>query len=615
MMYIPCAENDDKTEVFHKCSNLKSVPFEPVGRWFEGCLKRQRSEKSASIIEEVVDQQDDLDCFEEKELSADDKAFLLSLDASEWKKQDHYRVLGLEKLRFDATEEDIKKAYRRKVLRHHPDKKKDNVSLLPPEVNEHEYFTCITRAYEVLSSVEDRQAYDSVDEEFPDEIPSYSPKQDFFEVFSKYVKLNARWSSHQPVPLLGDMNTSIEDVNAFYTFWYDFHSWRNFSNLDTEDTSKAESREERRWMEAENKKMRQKRKKEEIARIRKLVDVLFQNDPRLKKYKQELKLKKLEEKKAKEKIEQEKEMQRKLALEEEKKSKDKAELEAKEKVLKEKKEKEKLRKSAAKDRKTIKQAIKNESYFNIDEDEVKGMERLEIAMENLSLPDLQELRELVEKGDKAHFKDVYFKRSTEVLEKIQIEKEEKRRKEEVAMATSNKVASADNFSDNMWNEIEKQLLVKATTLFPVGTSSRWEVIAEYINEHSGSTKPKTSKQVIHKVKNLRKLDPSHKDEVNKLAFQNLEKSTNAKLTSSITAEPSKSDSLLSPAVEEIPWSSDEQKLLEQALKTYGANTPERWEKIASVIPSRTKKDCMKRYKELVEMVKAKKAVQAASSKN
>lgn len=45
-----------------------------------------------------------------------------------------------------------------------------------------------------------------------------------------------------------------------------------------------------------------------------------------------------------------------------------------------------------------------------------------------------------------------------------------------------------------------------------------------------------------------------------------------------------------------PWTADEQKLLEQALKTYGASTPERWEKIASVIPTRSKKDCMKRYK-------------------
>lgn len=45
-----------------------------------------------------------------------------------------------------------------------------------------------------------------------------------------------------------------------------------------------------------------------------------------------------------------------------------------------------------------------------------------------------------------------------------------------------------------------------------------------------------------------------------------------------------------------PWTSEEQKLLEQALKTYPVSTPERWEKIAAAVPGRSKKDCMKRYK-------------------
>lgn len=44
------------------------------------------------------------------------------------------------------------------------------------------------------------------------------------------------------------------------------------------------------------------------------------------------------------------------------------------------------------------------------------------------------------------------------------------------------------------------------------------------------------------------------------------------------------------------WTTEEQKLLEQALKTYPVSTPERWEKIAAAVPGRTKKDCMKRYK-------------------
>ncbi len=45
-----------------------------------------------------------------------------------------------------------------------------------------------------------------------------------------------------------------------------------------------------------------------------------------------------------------------------------------------------------------------------------------------------------------------------------------------------------------------------------------------------------------------------------------------------------------------PWTAEEQKLLEQSLKTYSANTPERWEKIAATLQARSKKDCMKRYK-------------------
>lgn len=45
-----------------------------------------------------------------------------------------------------------------------------------------------------------------------------------------------------------------------------------------------------------------------------------------------------------------------------------------------------------------------------------------------------------------------------------------------------------------------------------------------------------------------------------------------------------------------PWTTEEQKLLEQALKTFPVNTPERWEKISDAVPGRSKKDCMKRYK-------------------
>jgi DnaJ family protein C protein 2 len=62
------------------------------------------------------------------------------------------------------------------------------------------------------------------------------------------------------------------------------------------------------------------------------------------------------------------------------------------------------------------------------------------------------------------------------------------------------------------------------------------------------------------------------------------------------------------------WTADEQKILEQALKTYPATLADRWEKISECLPARSKKDCMVRYKELVEMIQAKKRAQQKSQK-
>ncbi|XP_019747398.1 dnaJ homolog subfamily C member 2-like [Hippocampus comes] len=56
------------------------------------------------------------------------------------------------------------------------------------------------------------------------------------------------------------------------------------------------------------------------------------------------------------------------------------------------------------------------------------------------------------------------------------------------------------------------------------------------------------------------------------------------------------------------WPPEEQKLLEEALKTHPVITPEHWDK----------KDCMQRYEEVVEKIEAKKAAQeqvASKSKN
>lgn len=138
-----------------------------------------------------------------------------------------------------------------------------------------------------------------------------------------------------------------------------------------------------------------------------------------------------------------------------------------------------------------------------------------------------------------------------------------------------------------------------------------------MNLHSTTGMKRTAKDVINKAKNLQRLDPVQKDEINRKAFEKFKKEHTAVSATIDNAAPSERFDAAGGESAAAPWTTEEQKLLEQALKTYPVSTPERWEKIAAAVPGRSKKDCMKRYKELVEMVKAKKAAQeqvAAKSK-
>ena len=65
----------------------------------------------------------------------------------------------------------------------------------------------------------------------------------------------------------------------------------------------------------------------------------------------------------------------------------------------------------------------------------------------------------------------------------------------------------------------------------------------------------------------------------------------------------------SSAAAEEEWSPEQQRQLETALKETKADDPERWDKIAQRVEGRTKKECIRRYKRLVEMVKKGKKAQ------
>ncbi|KAM3604140.1 uncharacterized protein V6R79_006989 [Siganus canaliculatus] len=54
------------------------------------------------------------------------------------------------------------------------------------------------------------------------------------------------------------------------------------------------------------------------------------------------------------------------------------------------------------------------------------------------------------------------------------------------------------------------------------------------------------------------------------------------------------------------WTQNQQKLLELALQQFPRGTTERWDRIAKVVPGKTKEECMVRYKMLAELVQRKK---------
>ncbi|XP_076448534.1 dnaJ homolog subfamily C member 2-like [Babylonia areolata] len=612
---IPYAEEDEVSEVFGALSAGKLITVEATGQWFGAYQQRVHGRQSVDSSSSSEEEEE----IDEVEESEEDQTLLMGLNPKEWKKQDHYAVLGLSKLRYKATADQIKRVYRQKVLLHHPDKRRARG--LHVENGDNDYFLCISRAYEILGDPAKRRSFDSVDPEFDESVPSVSQeaRDSFFATFRPVFEHNARWSNKKRVPQLGDENTDFDHVNAFYNFWYAFDSWREFSYKDEEEKEKGENREERRWIEKQNKAARQKLKKEETARVRQLVDNAYACDPRIQKFKDEEKEKKLAAKRAKQEAArqraEEEERARAAAEEEERKRKEKEEEEAKAQAAAAKKEKEALKKQMRKERKTLRQVAKDYEYFASSEEErIKMLEEVDKLSELLSLTSLQDLNSSLSCGDRDRAKEAFLAKVAELQDQLD---RDKRQHLEAANKSSSGGGSGGGSGDRKaWSDDELQMLIKAVNLFPAGTKDRWEVIAAFIGQHvTGSNK--NARDVLSKAKELQKNDLTLRQGASKQAFSNFEKDHKPSTSGSMEAPSKRLETAAEAQLRETgtnpaPWTADEQKLLEQAMKTYGPNTPERWDRIAETVPNRSKKDCMKRYKELCEIVRAKKAAQEAA---
>jgi DnaJ family protein C protein 2 len=302
--------------------------------------------------------------------------------------------LGLKKYRWRATPEQIKRAHRKKVLRHHPDKKAAQGN---SDEND-SFFKCIQKATDLLLDPTRRRQFDSVDENADVEAPHKKlTGSKFYKAWNPVFVAEGRFSNKQPVPTLGDENSTQEHVETFYNFWYNFDSWRTFEYLDEDVPDDGESRDQKRHVEKKNANARRKRKTEDTVRLRELVDECLASDERIKKFRQQARAGKDAKRLAKEeemrRLKEEKE-NAKAAEEQRKKDAEEA---AKAEREKNKKAKEAAKNASKKNKRILKGSVKEVNYFSAGEPtaaEVDGvLSDVDLIMAKIDVDELALLAE------------------------------------------------------------------------------------------------------------------------------------------------------------------------------------------------------------------------------
>lgn len=201
-----------------------------------------------------------------------------------------------------------------------------------------------------------------------------------------------------------------------------------------------------------------------------------------------------------------------------------------------------------------------------------------------------------------------------------------------------------------WTEDELSLLSRLMVKFPGGAPGRWEKIAQELGRSVAdvTSKVKQVKEHVSHTSGLVKLselkgpllpvrsfpvadsvmtprgggacDKEQEDEEEEAAVRRRNRKPAAADGGEAKVRGRRQRDFDPTAVEEegaepqenrekadpVVWTQSQQKLLELALQQFPRGTAERWDRIAKVVPGKTKEECMIRYKMLAELVQKKK---------
>lgn len=87
----------------------------------------------------------------------------------------------------------------------------------------------LDRVSDMTSDPHNSRIHETMDEEKKVHPPPRKAKGDFFKLWSPWFASMARLSEPQPVPSIGTIHSSKEEVDTFYKFWYAFTSRRQYN--------------------------------------------------------------------------------------------------------------------------------------------------------------------------------------------------------------------------------------------------------------------------------------------------------------------------------------------------------------------------------------------------